>query len=91
MTTVRYGYRRMAYHYEMDTVALDASGNGTLAITFDVAYANIPDMKVTGPLACNGTFSAASVTTTGFTLTVAGATDLLSSNIELIWWAHQKP
>lgn len=84
MTTVRYGFNRLPYHYEKSTVTLDGSGNGTLAITFDAAYAQAPTVAVVPPLACNGTFSAASVTTTGFTLTVAGATDLLSQNVELV-------
>ncbi len=90
MTAVRRGFNDLAYHYEEATVALDASGNGTLAITFDVAYANIPVGVVVPLLGGAGTWTLASLTTTGFTLTCTGATDTASQNVRVLWFTHQK-
>lgn len=90
MPTVRTGLNSKRYHLESSVVALDASGNGTSAITFDVAYANVPVGLAVPPLGVNGAFSCASLTATGFTLTVTGATDLASANCEVGWVVHEK-
>ena len=73
-------------------VALDGSGNGTDAVTFSPAFDNAPPSAAIGlskPLGTNGTISAASITKSGFTLTIAGCSDLASQNCETVFMAHE--
>lgn len=89
-TTARNGFRDLQYHYERAVVTLDASGNGTVAVTFDTAYTNTPVGVIVPPLGNAGTWTLASLATTGFTLTCTGATDLASSDVEVFWFTHAK-
>lgn len=90
MVAVRKGYRNKAWHYEKTTVTLNGSGTGTTTVTFDTAYQNAPVAVVVPHLGAAGTWEALSITTTGFILTVTGATDLASQTVEVLWIAHEK-
>ena len=90
MVTARVGFNQLQYHYERQVIALDGSGNASIAVVFDAAYDNTPIVTVVPPLGVNGTWSAASITTTGFTISVVTASDLASSNAAMVWFAHQK-
>ncbi len=90
MTAVRRGFSDLAYHYEEAVVSINASGAGTLAVVFDVAYQNIPVGVVIPLLGGAGTWTLASLTTAGFTLTVSGATDTISQDVRVLWFTHQK-
>lgn len=90
MPTVRTGLNGKRFHLEQQTISLDSFGTGTASVTFDVAYTNTPVMVVIPPLGVNGTFSAGSITTTGFTLTITTASDLASANCEVGWFASEK-
>lgn len=89
MPTVRTGLNGKRFHLEQQTIALNGSGTGSAAVTFDVAYTNTPVVAVVPPLGVNGTFAAGSITTTGFTLSITTASDLASANCEVGWMAHE--
>ncbi len=73
-------------------LALDGSGNGTDAVTFSPAFDNAPPslaFSLSKPLGVNGTISAASITKSGFTLTMSGCSDLASANCECVLSVHE--
>ena len=70
-------------------LALDGSGNASETITFSPAFDNAPLAHVTPPLGVTGTFSVGSITTSGATITVTGAS-LTSQNCEVVLYAHEK-
>lgn len=70
-------------------VILDGSGNGTLAVTFADAFVAAPHVTIVPHEGDAGTLSAASVTKTGFTLTVVGS-GLTSRDAQFAWAAFQK-
>lgn len=90
MPTARQGFNGAQFHYELTTVTLNGSGTGTTTVTFDTAYQNAPVAVVVPHLGAAGTWEALSITTTGFILTVTGATDLASQTVEVLWIAHEK-
>lgn len=75
--------------YKRALVTLDASGNGTLAIAFDEAFPDPPQMAIISRRGDAGSFTAASVTKLGFTLTVV-ASDVRSQDLYVTWFAHEK-
>lgn len=72
-----------------DVIGLNGSGTGTLSITFDVAYDYAPVVLPIPQQGISGTLTAASITKTGFTLTVTGATEFASANYRCGWMAHE--
>jgi len=71
------------------TVTLNGSGAGTLAVTFETAFVQIPHVSVIPHLGDTATPTAASVTKSGFTLTVTGSA-MLSQDVEFGWFASEK-
>lgn len=63
------------------------SGAGTLAVSFPSGeFARIPGVLVQGSESDSGTYSAASITRSGFTLTVSGS-DLADGPVDIVWVA----
>ena len=89
MPAVRRGFRDLNYHYEKTAITLNGSGAGTTAVTFDTAYQTTPVGVIVPPLGSNGTWSLASLTTTGFTLTCTGDTVNASKTIEVVYFTHE--
>jgi len=91
MTQVRTGFFNKRWYYEKSTVVV-ASGAGTLAILFAEAFGGVPHVHVLAPRGSDGTYTAASVTKTGFTLTVASVTDADydDQDVEVLWFAHEE-
>lgn len=85
MTTVR----GRAIETGVGTVALDGSGAGTLPVTFVNPFVGTPHVTIVPHLGDTATLSAASVTNTGFTLTVTGSA-ILSQNAQFVWAAFEK-
>lgn len=90
MTTAKKGFRDRQFHYEKTTVVIDGSGNGTTTITWDTAYQTTPVGVVIPPLGTAGTWTLASLSTTGCILTAALVTDLASMTVEVAYFVHEK-
>ena len=86
----RIGFNRLQYHYEVVSIALDGSGNGSASITWDNSYGTTPVGVVVPPAGANGTWSFTALTATTATLTVAAASDLASQTVDCVYFVHQK-
>lgn len=87
----RDGFFNLPYYYEKSTVAI-SGGAGTLAVTFAQAFEFVPAVYVVKPRGAAGTYAAASVTKTGFTIDVSSETDgdFNGQSVSIIWFAHEK-
>ncbi len=86
------GLHNMLLDYTETTVSLNGSGAGTQAVLFGSDYVSIPDVLVVqneADEAAGASYTAATVTKDGFTLTVTGSSRT-SQDIAIIWFAHQK-
>lgn len=84
------GLRGLQTAADQTLVTLDANGTGSATVTFDSAFPQAPSVHVVPMLAdSTGAYSASSVSADGFTLNVVGST-LRSTDVNLIWIAHQK-
>lgn len=78
--------------YRKTVVAINGSGAGTQAVTFDDDYVVAPSILVVpneADAAGGASYTAASATISGFTLTVTGS-NRTSRDIEIFWFAHEK-
>lgn len=71
------------------TVSLDASGNGSAALTFAEPFVGPPDVLVQTRRGDAGTYAAASVTATGCSVSVSGS-DIRSESVAVAWVAMEK-
>lgn len=83
------GLRGYRTDYGQVTVTLNGSGTGTQAVTFTELFINVPSVLVVAHAGDSGTFTAASLTKTGFTATVTTSLQV-SGDIQVIWFAHEK-
>ncbi len=89
------GIRGAHVEYGESTVAVSALGAGTTAVTFataGTAFTSTPDVLVVGndaDVTDGASYTAASVTKTGFTVTVASS-NLISRDIRVKWFAHER-
>lgn len=86
------GLHNRLIDYAETTVTLNGLGAGTQAVLFDSDYVSIPDVLVVQNEADEGagaSYTAATVTKDGFTLTVTGSSRT-SQDIAVIWFAHEK-
>lgn len=84
------GIRGLQTAADQALVTLDSDGTGSATVTFDSAFPQAPSVHVVPMLAdSTGVYSASSVTADGFTLNVVGST-LVSTDVNLVWLAHQK-
>lgn len=72
--SVRDGLDGNVFVYQKVNVTI-SSNTGSETVTFDVAFGFAPAVAVVTPRGAAGTYSATSVTTTGFTISVTGETD----------------
>ena len=82
-------FRGRMYYVGVERIALDASGNGTKAILFESPFYSTPSIKVVEHKSDSGSFTAASSSKTGTTLTVTGS-DVVSQDIEVHYFAMEK-
>ena len=76
---------------DVTTVTLDGTGGGTAAVTFIQDFITAPQVSIVAPGAgVNGTWTATSITSSGFTVSVSGATDVASQDVGVFWVAHEK-
>ncbi len=86
------GYDSLKTEYVQSTVTVNGSGAGTAVITFETDFVSTPSILVVAneaDAAGGASYTAASATKDGFTLTVTGSTRH-SQDITVIWFAHQK-
>lgn len=70
----------------IETVTVDSSGNGTTTVTFNDAFSSTPAVFLTAQEAdTTGVLSATGVSTTHFTLKVAGTS--AASSVDVAWLA----
>ncbi len=82
-------YKR-TYLVSEATVTTNGSGTGSVAVLFSPdTFVAIPQVMVVAANGDSGTFAAASVTTTGFTLNVTTSLRL-SQSIKVTWFAAEK-
>lgn len=80
------GYRT---DYGVGRVAVDGSGNGSLAVTFSESFqGSPPSVHVVPGSADSGTRAATTITTTGFTITV-NASNIVNGYVRVYWFAHE--
>ncbi len=77
------------FYFEKRRITLDGSGDGTLATVFEAKFYSTPAVYVVPAKADAGSYTAASVTSTGFTITITGS-DILSQDIEVWYFATEK-
>lgn len=75
--------------YGKTKVSTDASGNGSIAVTFVESFVDAPAVLVIPHRADSGSRSATSISKSGFTLTIT-TSDLKSQDIEVVYVAHEK-
>lgn len=78
--------------YRKSILVFDGGGNASLAITFDEAFNDVPQMMVVqdgADVAAGATYSATSVTYSGFTLTISGSR-YVNTRRAIYWIAHEK-
>ena len=80
--------RGRLYYVEEGRVTLDSSGDGSVVITFEAPFVGTPEIKVIKPKGDSGTYSAGSITKTGFTLTVTSS-DILSQDVRFPYFAME--
>lgn len=83
------GFNGKLIEYGKATVTLDASGDGTFAISFKEAFVDAPEVFLPVHRADSGSRAASSITKSGFTLTVTGS-DMVSQDLEVVYIAHEK-
>lgn len=72
-------------------IALDGTGAGSDVVTFSPEFDNVPVVGVAGPLGVtySGSLSAGTPTKSGTTVAITGAS-IVSQNIEVVFFAHEK-
>lgn len=71
------------------TVSLDASGNGSASVTLEEPFVAPPDVLAQTRRGDAGVYSAASVTSSGFSVSVAGS-DIRSESVDVAWVALER-
>jgi hypothetical protein len=96
MPTARTIDGRQYHGPEKHTLTLSAANPAVASantVTFDVAYQAPPKVLVIQPSGTAGAWSAASITTTGFTISVVGETDAdytIGRNVDVYWFAMEE-
>ncbi len=86
-------YYDKKYEVTLWTIQVDANGDISVGASFifKEPFVNAPAVLVVPPLLANGTWTAGSITTTGFTLSIATATYLdADTNYDIVVMAHEK-
>ena len=81
--------RKGLHEYGVAEVTLNGSGAGTAAVTFGEDFVDAPSVWAQPVRSGSETATAGSVTSTGFTLTIASS-GVTSATIEVAWFAHEK-
>lgn len=79
--------------YGVSRVTFNASGVASYAVTFTTAFISPPAVLIVpieADVLAGATYSATSVSTTGFTISVSGS-QFISQNKDINWFVHEKP
>jgi len=92
---VAQGFDGLMTDYGQEVVGLDASGNGTRAVTFNEVFTSAPHVSVVPDRADEAggavyQVQPGSIDDTGFVLEVVGSS-IASADKKVCWQAHEKP
>lgn len=78
--------------YRKSILVFDGSGAAALAVTFDEAFDDVPQVMVVedgADVAAGAVYSATLITYSGFTITVAGS-KYRNTRRKVLWIAHER-